>query len=171
MIGFDFEIKYKLGCENRAADSLSRKMIFAAISLVHFSDLDDWWEEIQADDKLRTVTRDLLMNLNAHLGYQLQGNKLLYKGRLVLLKNSTRKSLIFSKFHNSAMGGYAGFFRTYKRISGLVYWEGMKKDIQQFVTACDVCQRNKSQTLAQQGCYNFCRFLLIFGPIFLWILL
>ena len=71
LIGFDFEIKYKPGCENRVADALSRKMIFAAISLVHFSDLDDWWEEIQADDKLRTVTQDLLMNPKAHLGYQL----------------------------------------------------------------------------------------------------
>ena len=44
-----------------------------------------------------------------------------------------------------------GFFRTYKRISSILYWEGMKKDIQKYVQKSEVCQRSKYETLSPVG--------------------
>ncbi|WVZ17815.1 hypothetical protein V8G54_010797 [Vigna mungo] len=41
------------------------------------------------------------------------------------------------------IGGHSGFLRTYKRITGNLYWTCMKKMIQEFVKPCDVCQRQK----------------------------
>ena len=59
--------------------------------------------------------------------------------------------MFLEEFHNSAIGGHSGFFRTYKRISAIIYWEGMRKDIQQYVATCEVCQINKYQTLSPAG--------------------
>jgi len=56
-----------------------------------------------------------------------------------------------TKYHNSVVGGHSGFFRTFKRITTLVYWEGMRKDILRFVAACETCQQNKYQALSPAG--------------------
>ena len=69
----------------------------------------------------------------------------------MLPKGSSRIPLLLQEFHNLAVGGHSGFFRTYKRISEVVYWEGMRKDIQQHVATCEVCQMNKYQALSPAG--------------------
>ena len=69
------------------------------------------------------------------------------KDRLVLPPNSPHKEAVIHEFHNTPMGGHSGMFRTYKRIASNFYWVGMKKDIQDYIWCCDICQRNKSDTL------------------------
>lgn len=36
-------------------------------------------------------------------------------------------------------------------MANLVFWFGMKTDIKQFVSKCEVCQRNKYETLSPAG--------------------
>lgn len=151
LMGLDFEIQYIPGKENGVADALSRKMTFSALSSVHFEQLKDWETEIHRDPKLQGIIHDLIQDINSHPGYKFQNQKLFYKGRLVLPKGSSRIPLLLQEFHNSAVGGHSGFFRTYKRISEVVYWEGMRKDIQQHVATCEVCQMNKYQALSPAG--------------------
>ena len=69
----------------------------------------------------------------------------------MLAKGSTRIPLILKEFHDSVSGGHSGFFRAYKRISSILFWEGMKKDIQKYVQECEICQRNKYETLSPAG--------------------
>ena len=45
--------------------------------------------------------------------------------------------------HDGQIGGHSWFLESYKRISTNVYWTGMKRDIQQYVRHCPVCQQNK----------------------------
>ncbi|WVY98421.1 hypothetical protein V8G54_030572 [Vigna mungo] len=151
LMGFDFEIRYKPDCENRAADALSRKLQYSALSTVQFNEWDGLEDEIQANVRLRGIIQDLLKQHYSHLGFQLIKGRLYYKGRMVIPKNSSKIPLILKEFHDSALGGHSGFFRTYKRISGLLFWEGMKKEIQQYVLSCAVCQQNKYQALNPGG--------------------
>lgn len=150
-MGFDFDIKYKAGSENSAADALSRSLQYSALSTVQCHEWEGLEEEVQSDEKLKGIMQDLLAHGDAHPGYQLKGGRLYHKGRLVIPKNSPRIPMILREFHDSAVGGHSGFFRTNKKISGVIFWEGMKQKIQQYVQACDVCQRNKYQALSPGG--------------------
>ncbi|GAA0163820.1 hypothetical protein LIER_19596 [Lithospermum erythrorhizon] len=40
---------------------------------------------------------------------------------------------------------------TYHYVKSLFYWKGLKKDIAQFVSSCDVCQRHKHELLPSPG--------------------
>jgi hypothetical protein len=81
----------------------------------------------------------------------MKGGKLCYEGRIVIPKQSPRIAWILHEFHDTATGGHSGYFRTYKKIDGLVYWEGVRKCIKAYVDSCEVCQRNKYQTLSPGG--------------------
>ena len=117
LMGFDFEVKYKPGQHNSVADALSRRLHMTAISTVQFIEWEGIEEELFADEKLKKVMQELLVQPDKHAGFELKQGKLWYKGRLVLPKTSARIPMVLKEFHDSVAGGYSGFFRTYKRIS------------------------------------------------------
>lgn len=71
-----------------------------------------------------------------------------YKGRLVLSRQSTLIPNILHTYHDSVLGGHSGFLRTYKRMMGELYWEGMKEDVKKYCKECIVCQKNKTLALS-----------------------
>ena len=81
LLGYDFEIKYKAGKENRAADALSRRHYFGAISSVTIQDWEGLEEEVQQDNKLRSIMQALLHGGEVLGGFQLKGGRLYYKDR------------------------------------------------------------------------------------------
>ncbi|XP_044500293.1 uncharacterized protein LOC123221524 [Mangifera indica] len=155
MLGFDFDIVYRPGCENKAADALSRKPgsdgEFKVISIQIPVGVNVIQEEALKDDKLRQIIQDLLIGSNSHGGYCLKNGSLMYQGRMVVSRGSRLVPIFLAEFHSSPMGGHSGFLRTYKRISTVLYWEGMKSDIKQFVAECEVCQRTKYEALSPAG--------------------
>nr|GEW03432.1 putative mitochondrial protein [Tanacetum cinerariifolium] len=84
-------------------------------------------------------------------GYSMDGQRLLYKGRLVIPLYSPWILKLFCEFHNSVVGGHSGALKTQRRMAKEVYWVGMKKDIEKLVTECDICQRTKYSTMAPNG--------------------
>jgi hypothetical protein len=151
LLGFDFEIKYKPGKENNAADALSRQMQYHTITTIQCEAWEGLEEEVQADEKLKAMVQALIGDPMSHPGYQLKGGRLFHEGRVVIPKQSPRIAWLLHEFHDTAVGGHSGSLRTYKKISKLVYWEGMRKQIHAYVQACEVCQRNKYQTLSPGG--------------------
>ena len=87
LIGFDFEIQFKLGKENPVADAFSRKAMYAAVSVIQLADSEDWFQEVQQEPKWQKVIQDLAGDPNFHPGFQFQAGRLLYKGKLVLSKS------------------------------------------------------------------------------------
>jgi hypothetical protein len=78
--------------------------------------------------------------------YKLHDGLLYFEGRIVIPPTSTLKHEILHEFHASKLAGHSGVLCTFKRLSQNFYWEAMKANVQAYVSACDVCQRNKSET-------------------------
>ncbi|GAU48626.1 hypothetical protein TSUD_405850 [Trifolium subterraneum] len=138
LIGFDFEVKYKPGKENNAADALSIKMTYATISTVQCEIWEGLEEEVQNDEKLKKIVQALLSDPLSQPGYQLKGGRLFHEGRVVIPRQSPRIDWLLNEFHSTAVGGHSGYLRTYKKLVGLVHWEGMRKKIKEYVEACEI---------------------------------
>lgn len=81
----------------------------------------------------------------------IQQEMLRYKNRLVISKTSALIPTILHIYHDSVFGGHSRFLRTYKRLAGELYWEGMKQDVKKYIEQCLVCQKNKSLALSPTG--------------------
>jgi len=125
LMGYSFDIKYKVGSKNRIADMLSKKFHFS-ISFFVVAEWDGIETEILDVVKLKHIMQQLLMGEEVVIGFTLTNGRLMYKGRLVLARSSKWICKILAEFHSSKLGGHFGFFRTYKAISSLLYWKGMK---------------------------------------------
>lgn len=53
------------------------------------------------------------------------------------------KHNLISEYHNSLTGGHSGTSHTIKRLQLLYSWKNMKKDVKEFIKACETCQKNK----------------------------
>ena len=69
----------------------------------------------------------------------------------MLVPNSTCIKTIFQEMHSTPVVGHFGFLRTYKRIKQNFYCVGMKNIFAKFVAQCDICQRQKGETMASPG--------------------
>lgn len=150
LMGFDFEIQYKPGSSNKAADALSRQMMYASIPGINLAEWEAWEKEIAADPKLLKLIQAVVLQPQAYPEYNTQQGRLFHKGSLLLPRNLAKIPTILAEFHASPMGGHSGFFRTYKRIA-VFQWEGMTKDIRNFIAQCTICQQNKYESLAPVG--------------------
>ena len=60
-------------------------------------------------------------------------------------------TLLLHLHHSTPTASHEGVFRTYKRISQAFAWRGLKRVVQHFVAACDVCQRAKHDSTTPAG--------------------
>ncbi|KAG7553358.1 Integrase catalytic core [Arabidopsis thaliana x Arabidopsis arenosa] len=139
LMGFDMEIYYKPGVENKAADGLSRvqqpgisvsSAVLLALTLPVSLQLQDVYKEIERDSHIQAVIQQVLVKPEKQSHYQVQDAKLWYKKRLVIPKDSPFIKLLLQEFHDSKLGGHGGVLKTKKRIQESFHWEGMHKDIQ-----------------------------------------
>ena len=110
--------------------------------------LQDSWKQ---DSELQQIIRDLLQDPASHPHYSWQHGMLYYKSKLVVGKTESFRLKLIHEHHASPVGGHSGGERTYQRLKQAFYWKGMKKAVLQFVAECDICQRNKNETVATPG--------------------
>ncbi|KAK1435415.1 hypothetical protein QVD17_01178 [Tagetes erecta] len=155
LLGFDFDIQYKPGRENRAADALSRRAdtgdLCHAISSPIWSQGAQLVEEAKSEAEILSLVQKCLLDPTKLPGYSVKNGILFYKDRLVISRHSKFLPALLHEFHITASGGHSGFYRTYRRLAANVYWPGMTNTIKQFIRECDVCQRCKASSVLPGG--------------------
>lgn len=119
-MGFDFEIVYRLRCENKAANALSRNRKFMeelqAYLMTQMVGDKGLQKENDENEKLQKIKQELQCNPITHQGYSIKGKVLLYKGILVILKGSRFIPSLLTEFHSTSYGGHSGFMKLTKEL-------------------------------------------------------
>jgi hypothetical protein len=88
---------------------------------------------------------------NPPIYYTWNENILLYKYFPVLSSSLALKSRLLNELHSLAIAGHSGFQKTYAHARRSFFWASMNKYILHFVIECEVCQRNKGETIKSLG--------------------
>jgi hypothetical protein len=155
LLGLQFRIKYKKGCDNRVADALSRHPQ-PVESLMAISQLQPvWLHDVTALYQQHAEARDLLVKLSVQSEldskYKLRDGIIRCKGRLWLPSDAVITHKIIEAFHASPVGGHSGIPVTLSKLKHLFYWKGMKHQVQQYVRKCSICQQAKPERSRYPG--------------------
>lgn len=151
LMGFKFTIDYKSGASNRVADALSRQTDDPAA---------DAATEFALFARPNPTLMDSITSENARLPDLLELHQavredrapphisvrdglLFFKHRLLLSRDSSILSAVLEKCHSSPSVGHPGERRTFARVASSFHWPDMRRDIRDFVAACNVCQATK----------------------------
>ncbi|KAF8077019.1 hypothetical protein N665_1069s0002 [Sinapis alba] len=92
LLGFDFEIHYRPGLENKAAYVLSQRV--EPYSSKNIAGEVDQYQELNA------IREEVMKGSKDHTGYTLVHGRLLRHGKLVLPANSKLREVILKEFHS-----------------------------------------------------------------------
>ncbi|GJY33020.1 retrotransposon-related protein [Tanacetum coccineum] len=155
LMGFDYEILYKKGSENCAADALSRvPTISQLMQMVLTTATTDLLPKIVNSWKNDTVLQAIITRLQKGENvkhYTWNHDQLRRKGKLVIGNDTMLRQALLVHFHNDSVGGHSGNTTTVNRHSGMCYWKKMRHDVKTFVASCTVCQRSKYDLAAYLG--------------------
>lgn len=108
LLGYDFDIIYKPGTENKAADDLSRIVQESDVKLnsytIHTSlNLQDLLVEIDKDVTIQALNTSVEPGQSHKEGHTVVKGTLLYKGRLVIPRGSDHIQTILQEYHDGVI--------------------------------------------------------------------
>ncbi|KAF7812849.1 Ty3/gypsy retrotransposon protein [Senna tora] len=160
LLGFDFEIIYRIGRTNLVADALSRREEFNAREPAQgdFHSFTQVRHAIFPEIREANITDEELMKLHQQYNdkqlpttFTVKDGIMLYEGRIFIPASAKLKNMIFTTFHDSVMGGHSGVTKTYKAIAEIFWWRRLRKEVQEYVSKCSTCQQVKYSTDKKQG--------------------
>ncbi|XP_026459814.1 uncharacterized protein LOC113360524 [Papaver somniferum] len=155
LLGYDYEIIFRPGKDNAAADALSLQSSFHySLTAPVFSGVTEIMHECHNDTEYGELIQRLVADPTYKRNYSYVAGILRYKGRIVVVSTSSWCSKFLQEFHSTPIGGHSGFLRTYKRVQHNFYWKGLKQSVKNFILHFEVCQRNKSEAVSPPGFLN-----------------
>ncbi|GJS95902.1 retrotransposon-related protein [Tanacetum coccineum] len=156
LLGYDYEILYKKGKENQAADALSRtahggELSTMVVSTIFSGLMEEVHKSCEEDNHLQKIVKKIEEGKADLSKYSWSVGQLRRKGKLMVGANDEIRRKLVDHFHSSAEGGHSGVVATTQRLKNWFYWKGMRKTVKQRVSQCDICHRNKADLAAYPG--------------------
>ena len=148
---FSFEIKFRPGKENQAADALSRRVVALAISLVSSTIPEEVKQFILDDEFFGPLIQELQkQGSRKHLDdYTFKEGLLFFKKRLCI--PYSLRAQILKEAHESPLAAHPGYHKMFASLKENFFWPKMKKDTLEFTKQCLVCQKVKVKRIKIPG--------------------
>jgi hypothetical protein len=151
LMGLQYKIQYKKGCDNGATDALPRQVHESCHLLAVSSVQPVWLQDIVSSYTDDSKAQSLLQKLaaspqNSDGVYTLSHGLLLVHGKIWVGNVPSLDSKFFTAFHASPLCGHSGF-----RIRSLFRWVGMRQYIKSQVQSCFTCQQAKPERVNYPG--------------------
>lgn len=154
LLGLQYQVKYKQGAANGAADALSRQYQHHSVSAISISK-PRWLEVVVEgylqDPETKTLLTQLSLQSPNETGYSLHDGIIKYKDRIWLGNHQQAKQAILLALHASGVGGHSGITATYQKVKALFAWPNLKRDVKDYVNGCTVCQQAKLEHTRTPG--------------------
>ncbi|KAL2253797.1 UNVERIFIED_CONTAM: Retrovirus-related Pol polyprotein from transposon [Sesamum indicum] len=157
LFGLSYEVQYKKGKENKAADALSRRDSQEDTSQTHAisTHIPLWIQEVQesyeGNTLFQTILQSKVIDSTSFPDYSYESGVLKKGGKICVGSHGGIRERILKALHDSALGGHSGIHGTYQRIKLLFYWPTMKTDVQEWVKGCEIYQRAKHENNPYPG--------------------
>ncbi|KAH0691472.1 hypothetical protein KY289_018830 [Solanum tuberosum] len=136
LMQFDFTIEYKKGKQKKVVHALSR---IPAVELASLT--------------LGVVRSDLLQTIMSSWDSDTELRKLIHK--LSILKEDIKGfSFINQQLRWKVHGGHSGIDHTYRRITSFFYWKGLRRDVEDYIKGCEICQKCKYDKATYLGLFQ-----------------
>jgi hypothetical protein len=134
-----FNIVYKQGNTNQAADALSRCPVVSTIFAV--SACTPLWVEnlikgYEDDPVASQLLAELALSPHGTKDYTITDGVIRFRGRIWIGNNALAQQHVLQALHTSGIGGHSGFHGTYHHVKALFAWPKMKDSIRKFVLHC-----------------------------------
>jgi len=145
-LGYDFEIQYCPGKSNTVADTLSRveplEESLLVLSILHL----DFLDALKLSLSTNSEFQDLKTKINATFadfpGFAVHHEFITYKDKIRFPSSCPFIPLLLHEFHSTPLA----VARTLSRLLASFYWNNIRKDVQDYVAACTICQQTKIPT-------------------------
>nr|KYP59990.1 Retrotransposable element Tf2 [Cajanus cajan] len=107
------------------------------------SDFLEMVKQKQVQDTGLNKVRELLGSEKAEGFEQDMDGILRYKGRICIPQDEELKKLILEEGHKSKLSVHPGMTKMYQDLKKMFWWNGMKREIAEYVASCIVCQKAK----------------------------
>ena len=147
---YNFNIIHRKGKSHQLPDSLSRIPVDAIGTSINNSDV--WYSDI---------VKKCIQSPHKYPNFRVNDNQLLrhcknkysltsqYDWKIVVPKDEQLD--IIKKFHDDTLGGHLGVMKTHRKIALHYYWLNMYKDIENYVSKCEICKQYKPTNQARPG--------------------
>lgn len=90
-------------------------------------------QEVDRDPFLSKIKQDILGGGHQYANYSIERGQLLYKGRMVLSKDSPFINQLLKEYRDTALGGHNGELKTYLWLATNWFWVKMRSQVTQYV--------------------------------------
>lgn len=108
-------------------------------------------EGYQEDERTKSLLAELCISNTNAKGFSLSDGVIRYKRRIWLGNHKEAHQAVLQALHSSGLGGHSGISATYNKIKALFAWNGLKRMVQDYVSACQVCQQAKAEHTKPPG--------------------
>ncbi|BAT81957.1 hypothetical protein VIGAN_03188100, partial [Vigna angularis var. angularis] len=112
----------------------------------HLAITSDFLEQVKVEQSMDQELQQKIRLLDTDQAKEFVLSKdgiLRFKNRVCIPAKSELKHLILDEGHKSRLSIHPGMTKMYKDLKESFWWNGMKRDVAEFVAACLVCQKAK----------------------------